>query len=52
MPYTTYIDKHWAPMLVDPLVTAQRAHTLKRHCMYPYSGDVLEKRTEREAFFK
>jgi hypothetical protein len=52
MPYTTYIDKHWAPMLVDPLVTAQRAHALKRHCMYPYSGDVLEKRTEREAFFK
>lgn len=31
IPYTTYIDKHWALMLVDPRKTAQRAHALRRH---------------------
>jgi hypothetical protein len=29
--YTTYIDKHGAPMLVSPRVIDQRAHALRRH---------------------
>ena len=29
--YTTYIDKHGAPMFVSPRVTAQRAYALRRH---------------------
>jgi len=31
MPYTTYLDWHGAPMLVDPQTTAHRAHALRRH---------------------
>ena len=32
--YTTYIDKHGAPMLVSPRATSPRAHALRRHWIH------------------